>query len=118
LKRVKQNRGVKIPNARVWAGWDKGIYLKNRRLAREAGNAGGQKGRGLGGRNFCPPSLSDSDFSAAEFRFSLREKRRQLKRCCPCPSRPYAGNNKELPLFLLTKQIKLCIIMLVLVIGF
>ena len=57
-------------------------------------------------------------FAAAEFRFSLREKRRQLKRCCPCPSRPYAGNNKELPLFLLTKQIKLCIIMLVLVIGF
>jgi len=33
----------------------------------------------LGGRNFCPPSLSDSDFSAAEFRFSLREKRRHLK---------------------------------------
>jgi len=23
--------------------------------AREAGMAGGQKGRGLGGRNFCPP---------------------------------------------------------------
>jgi len=32
--------------------------------------SGGQKGSGLGGRNFCPPSLSDSDFFAAEFRAS------------------------------------------------
>jgi len=33
--------------------------------------SGGQKGRGLGGRNFCPPERSDSDFSAAaEFRAS------------------------------------------------
>jgi len=37
--------------------------------AAETERSGGQKGRGLGGRNFCPPSLSDSDFSAAaEFR--------------------------------------------------
>jgi len=35
----------------------------------ETERSGGQKGRGLGGRNFCPPSLSDSNFSAAaEFR--------------------------------------------------
>jgi len=39
--------------------------------AAETERSGGQKGRGLGGRNFCPPSLSDSDFSAAaEFRAS------------------------------------------------
>jgi len=31
----------------------------------------GKKEGGWGGRNFCPPSLSDSDFSAAaEFRAS------------------------------------------------
>jgi len=37
----------------------------------ETEHSGGQKGRGFGGRNFCPPSLSDSDFSAAaEFRAS------------------------------------------------
>jgi hypothetical protein len=37
--------------------------------AAETERSGGQKGRGLGGRNFCLPSLSDSDFSAAaEFR--------------------------------------------------
>jgi len=46
--------------------------------AAETERSGGQKGRGLGGRNFCPPSLSDSDFSAAaEFRISLCEMRRR-----------------------------------------
>ncbi|MBU1991595.1 hypothetical protein KKC67_01105, partial [Patescibacteria group bacterium] len=46
--------------------------------AAETERSGGQKGTGLGGRNFCPPSLSDSDFSAAaEFRISLCEMRRQ-----------------------------------------
>jgi len=34
------------------------------RFARQTERSGGQKGRGLGGRNFCPPSLS----AAAEFR--------------------------------------------------
>jgi len=24
----KNKKGAKISNARVWAGWDKGIYLK------------------------------------------------------------------------------------------
>jgi len=43
------------------------------RSARQAERSGGQKGRGLGGRNFCPPSLS----AAAEFRISLCEMRRQ-----------------------------------------
>jgi len=69
LKRVKQNRGVKIPNARVWAGWDKGIYLKNRRLARKRAMRAGKKEGVLGvlcpqeflparrnfRRNSCPP---------------------------------------------------------------
>jgi len=36
------------------------------RFARQTERSGGQKGRGLGGRNFCPPSLS----AAAEFRAS------------------------------------------------
>jgi len=36
------------------------------RGARQTERSGGQKGRGLGGRNFCPPSLS----AAAEFRAS------------------------------------------------
>ncbi|KKT17076.1 MAG: hypothetical protein UV99_C0001G0012 [Parcubacteria group bacterium GW2011_GWC1_43_61] len=35
-------------------------------FARQTERSGGQKGRGLGGRNFCPPSLS----AAAEFRAS------------------------------------------------
>ena len=45
-------------------------------FARQTERSGGQKGRGLGGMNFCPPSLSDSNFSvAAEFRISLCEMR-------------------------------------------
>ncbi|MFA4827546.1 MAG: hypothetical protein WC596_04870, partial [Candidatus Shapirobacteria bacterium] len=36
--------------------------------------SGGQKGRGLGGRNFCPPSLS----AATEFRISLCENKNYL----------------------------------------
>jgi len=36
------------------------------RFARQTERSGGQKGRGLGGRNFCPPSPS----AAAEFRAS------------------------------------------------
>jgi len=63
------------------------------------------KRKGVGGRNFRPPSLSDSDFSAAEFRISLCEMRRQNERFCPCPSRPYAGNDKELPKICLLKFI-------------
>jgi len=61
--------------------------------------SGGQKGRGLGGRNFCPPSLSDSDFSAAaEFRISLCEMRRQIWSCV-CPAHPCAHNKSLLPDF-------------------
>jgi hypothetical protein len=43
------------------------------RFARQIERSGGQKGRGLGGRNFCPPSLS----AAAEFRILLCKMRRQ-----------------------------------------
>jgi hypothetical protein len=40
--------------------------------------SGGQKGKGLGGRNFCPPERSaTSFFAAAIFRISLFEMRRQ-----------------------------------------
>src|SRR3989344_9220219 len=45
----------------------------------------------LGGRNFCPPSLS----AAAEFRISLCEMRRQEKRCCACPTHPCAHNKRN-----------------------
>jgi DNA-binding XRE family transcriptional regulator len=43
------------------------------RFARHTKRSGGQKGRGLGGRNFCQPSL----FAAAEFRISQSKMRRQ-----------------------------------------
>jgi len=36
------------------------------RFARQTERSGGQKGRGLGGRNFCPPSLSAAEFRANE----------------------------------------------------
>jgi hypothetical protein len=41
--------------------------IPNDRLASLAGRSGGQKGRGLGGRNFCPPSLSLLLFSPPQF---------------------------------------------------
>src|SRR3989344_3585447 len=57
---------------------------------------------GWGGRNFCPPSLSDSDFSAAaEFRISLCEMRRQEKRCCAYPALPCA-HNRFAPFIIIT----------------
>jgi len=66
LKRVKQNRGVKIPNARVWAGWDKGIYLKNRRLARKRAMRAGKKEGVLGEGIFArPPQFSAKFLPAA-----------------------------------------------------
>jgi hypothetical protein len=56
----------------------------------------------------CPVANAErsaSGVAAAEFRILLCKKRRQLKRCCPCPSRPYAGNDKELPKICLLKFI-------------
>ena len=64
--------------------------------------SGGQKGRGLGGRNFCPPSLS----AAAEFRISLCEMRHQ-KGGCVCPAHPCA-HNRFTPFILLAKFIINC----------
>ena len=51
----KNKKGAKISNARVWAGWDKGIYLNSDGSPAKRAKAGGQKGRGFRGRNFCPP---------------------------------------------------------------
>ena len=59
-------------------------------------SGGAGRKRGTGKRN-ARPALA---FAAAEFCFLLRKKRRK-KRCCPCPSRPYAGKNKEPPSILL-----------------
>jgi len=47
------------------------------RFARQTERSGGQKERGLGGMNFCPPLLS----AAAEFRISLCEMRRLFTIC-------------------------------------
>ena len=35
-------------------GWDKGIYLKNQRLAREAGKGGRAKRKGVWGKELLP----------------------------------------------------------------
>jgi len=66
--------------ARARVGWGKGDHsffslfgpaVRSQKIL--AVQSGGQKGRGLGERNFCPPSLgacpplAESDFSAAEF---------------------------------------------------
>jgi len=52
----------------------------------------GREGKGVEGKGIpAPPSL---------FRrrnFSCQRSWRAAKGCCPCPARPYAGNNKELP---------------------
>ena len=56
LNLVNKYRGVKISNARVWAGWDKGIYINSGGSPAKRAKAGGQKGRGFRGRNFCQPA--------------------------------------------------------------
>ena len=59
------------------------FFFKNRRLTREADKADGQKGRGLGGRNFCPsapktkprrPARSEQN-PAQKFSFPFRRKK-------------------------------------------
>ena len=58
--------GVKISNARVWAGWDKGIYLKKSAARpRNGQRRAGKKERGSGGRNFCPPAAIFGEFLPA-----------------------------------------------------
>jgi DNA-binding XRE family transcriptional regulator len=49
--------------ARVWVEWDKGDYKYNKPVRQKIGRspkASGQKGRGSGGRNFCPPAVPRS----------------------------------------------------------
>jgi hypothetical protein len=58
------------------------------------GGVGRQKGRGLGGRNFCPLSLFRA---AAEFRILLRKMRRKKKKCCHCPNQPVRGQDIKTP---------------------
>jgi len=45
--KVNKNQGVKIQNARVWAGWDKGIYLKSGGSPAKRANAGRAKRKGV-----------------------------------------------------------------------
>ena len=69
---VNKNKGVKISNARVWAGWDKGICLiKIGGSPAKRAKAGGQKGRGFRGRNFCPPAVSGGVPAAPAARQSI-----------------------------------------------
>jgi len=55
LRSVKE-KGSLNPKMRAWERWGKGNY-KNKSPAKKSGEARkakGQKGRGSGGRNFCP----------------------------------------------------------------
>jgi len=58
-------------------------------------HSGGAGRKGGWGEMNSRPALA----FAAEFCISLCEMRRQNNMCCPCPTHPYAGNNKELPNF-------------------
>jgi len=61
--------------------------------------SGGQKGRGLESK--CPPGIfARPRFSAAEFRISLCEMRRQ-ERCCPCPNPLVRGQRQGAPFIFL-----------------
>ena len=68
---VKRILGSLISNARVWAGWDKGIYLKIGGSPAKRAKAGGQKGRGFRGRNFCPPAVFGGIPAAPQARQSV-----------------------------------------------
>jgi len=59
---VNKNKGVKILNARVWAGWDKGIYLKKSAARREAGKSGRAKRKGVWGKEFLPACRKPKTF--------------------------------------------------------
>ena len=95
--------------------WTKLRLIAPPKAEQKTERSGGQKGRGLGGRIFCSPSLSDSDLFAAEFRISFCEMRRPEKKCCACPARPCAHNRFLLPLFF-TKN-KFCSIIVVVLIS-
>ena len=55
-------------------------------------------------RSGLRPSLSSLLFSPPQF-FVFRFAKCAVKRCCPCPTRPYVGNDKELPLICCIKFI-------------
>ena len=62
---VKRILGSLISNARVWAGWDKGIYLKIGGSPAKRAKAGGQKGRGF--RRVMSPGIFARPPFLAEF---------------------------------------------------
>jgi len=62
---VKRILGSLISNARVWAGWDRGIYLNSGGSPAKRAKPGGQKGWGFRGRNFCPPAAISGGVPAA-----------------------------------------------------
>lgn len=62
---VKRILGSLISNARVWAGWDKGIYLKIGGSPAKRAKAGGQKGRGF--RSVMSPGIFARPPFLAEF---------------------------------------------------
>ena len=66
---VKRILGSLISNARAREGWGKGIYLfsflKIGGSPAKRAKAGGQKGRGFRGRNFCPPAENSGGVPAA-----------------------------------------------------
>jgi len=75
--------------------------------AREAGNpAGGQKGRGLGGRNFCPPSLSPLPFCPPDLNARKKRARRWLeekkerKKVLRLAHRAHRAQQNELPIII------------------
>ena len=101
---VKRILGSLISNARVWAGWDKGIYLNSGGSPAKRAKAGGQKGKGFRGRNFCPraeakprrPALRVRKPKQKNFLFLLEEKNRrtQNKKCRENFSAKFERNHK------------------------
>ena len=102
--KVNKNQGVKLQNARVWAGWDKGIYLKSGGSPAKRAKTGGQKGKGFRGRNFClraeakprRPALRVRKPKQKNFLFLLEEKNRrtQNKKCRENFSAKFERNHK------------------------
>jgi len=71
---------------------------------------GRAKRKGVGGEGiFAHPRFSIPIFSPPQF-FVFRFAKCAAKECCPCPTHPYAGNDKELPKIRLLVFIKFGII--------
>ena len=54
---VNKNKGVKISNARLGLGGTRAFTLNSGGSPAKRAKAGGQKGKGFRGRNFCPPAV-------------------------------------------------------------